>query len=208
MAFDEYAGIITSFAMHHFTAAARFLRSALALWLATAALALHSQAASAVFVNIAPSSARPLAAALAAQGIGSEAIRDSSLRSFSAPLVVWDARASSGGDCVPAEIKPETADALGRFVQAGGSLLLGLDRNPASTPVRLSFLSPTMAWQTQLHATSRGGAEGGIRTGWEDPLFFSTTGAEMTLPYYYRIRPFHSAERGMARLDQFDRMMP
>jgi hypothetical protein len=151
----------------------------------------------AVLINLAPEDAPILTAALQAQGFQTSPY-DPSADSFSADLVVLECQ---GGH---QDVSQKTADALGKYVQNGGSLLMGLPLDTGITPIRLSFLSPTMGWMTRLTTNRRGGSYGAINSGWEDPDFFKT-GSAFSLPYYFSIRPFHAVERGIARYDQLNK---
>jgi len=163
-----------------------------------AATPIWADSKTATLINLAPENAGVLTTALQEQGYTITS-SEPSADSFSGDLVVLEAE---GGH---QDISAKTAEALGTYVQNGGNLLMGFALPDAGLgPMRLSFLSPTMAWETRLTAGRRGGSYGEISSGWEDPDLFKT-GSGFTLPYYYSIRPFHSVERGIARYDQLNK---
>ncbi len=145
----------------------------------------------ATVVNLSSGEPGPLLTVLKGQGLYPVS-GDPGAQSFSGPLVVWQSKGT---------ISDPTLAALGAFVQKGGSLLIGLDRVPGLGAMQLSFLSPTMAWETQRIALNRGGADGEIGTGHFDPEMFgpTTDRKSVTLPYFYPIRAFHTVERGAER---------
>jgi hypothetical protein len=118
-------------------------------------------------------------------------------------IVLWEARQS-------AEPSQEQIDALSEYVRTGGRLILTLSDSPGTGAFRFKLLSPTTAWRTLLGASSRGGAFPAVDAEEWDPGMFGESGgqsgsAALHLPYYFPLRPFDVAERGMQRYERFSR---
>ncbi len=103
-------------------------------------------------------------------------------------------------------ITDEIAEGLGRFVQQGGSLLVGFDEGAGIGIQRLGFMLPTMAWHSRYAQERRGEA----RLIEPDPAFFPNPDAvkDFSVRFHYEIRPWHAVERGQARYDRYLRPLP
>lgn len=108
-------------------------------------------------------------------------------------IVVWEPQEGTNTD-----IAPEEAERVGRFVQAGGSLLLCLGPHPGKGPFRLAFMLPTTSWRTLSDP-----AAGPTTLQDLDPAFFPNSGARFSVPFHWIIRPFDAVERGEQRYDRF-----
>jgi len=155
-------------------------------------------------INIAPEKALALQATAKEAGLV-VTVGDRRAKSFTGPLVVWEARAGGGTD-----ITPENAAALGEYVRQGGSLLLTLNSTPGTGPFRLSFMLPTTAWHTQggqsVNASKNSGSVKVTQT--DANLFPAGAAPALTLPFYFPLRPFDAVERGEARYERFQRGIP
>jgi len=155
---------------------------------------LSAQQAHAILVNVQPDEAVSLTHALQSRNLSviTQPVKDSS---YTGAIVVLEATE---------QISTETLLGLKSFVRHGGSLLIGLDRNPGILASQLAFLSPTTAWSTQANAASRPLDFSRIATGTYDVGLFGTTSQPgFTLPYYYPIRPVSAVERGIARYERY-----
>lgn len=116
---------------------------------------------------------------------------------FEGDLVILQARGP---------ISDEVAEGLGRFVQQGGSLLIGFDEGAGMGIQRLGFMLPTTAWHSKNQQERRGEA----KLIEPDPEFFPNPEAvnDFTVPFHYEIRPWHAVERGQGRYDRYLRPLP
>lgn len=116
---------------------------------------------------------------------------------FEGDVVIWQARGP---------ITDAVAEALGRFVQDGGSLLVGFDEEPGIGVQRLGFMLPTLAWHTATSSERRGEAT----LTEADPSFFANPEGlkNFGVRFHYEIRPWHAVERGQARYDRYLRPLP
>ena len=180
---------------------AKFFRIAAALLFAafSGACILQGQQQKAELINVQPDEAPALANALRARGLDLAA-RDPGSASFSGAVVVLEARG---------ELSAATLQGLETFVRHGGSLLIGLDRQPGIAPAQLAFLSPTTAWITQANAGSRPLFFAEIASGAADPEMFGAANQQsFTVPYFFPIRPVSAVERGIARYDRYEQRIP
>ena len=180
---------------------AKFFRIAAALLFAAfpGACILQGQQQKAELINVQPDEAPALANALRARGLDLAA-RDPGSASFSGAVVVLEARG---------ELSAATLQGLETFVRHGGSLLIGLDRQPGIAPAQLAFLSPTTAWITQANAGSRPLFFAEIASGAADPEMFGAANQQsFTVPYFFPIRPVSAVERGIARYDRYEQRIP
>ena len=116
---------------------------------------------------------------------------------FEGSLVILQARGP---------VSDEVAEALGRFVQGGGSLLVGFDESAGIGIQRLGFMLPTMAWHSKNQQERRGAAQ----LIEPDPEFFPDPEGvkDFAVRFHYEIRPWHAVERGQARYDRYLRPVP
>jgi len=158
---------------------AKFCRLAAALFFAASpgTVILQGQQQKAELINVQPEEAPALANALKARGLDL-AVQDPGSAPFSGVVVVLEARG---------ELRAATLQGLEIFVRRGGSLLIGLDKNPGIAPSQLAFLSPTTAWITQANTGSRPLFFAEIASGAADPEIFGTARRQsFTLPYFFR----------------------
>jgi hypothetical protein len=180
---------------------AKFCRLAAALFFAASpgTVILQGQQQKAELINVQPEEAPALANALKARGLDL-AVQDPGSAPFSGVVVVLEARG---------ELSAATLQGLEIFVRRGGSLLIGLDKNPGIAPTQLAFLSPTTAWITQANTGSRPLFFAEIASGAADPEIFGTARRQsFTLPYFFPIRPVSAVERGIARYDRYEQRIP
>jgi lipoprotein-anchoring transpeptidase ErfK/SrfK len=106
------------------------------------------------------------------------------------------------------ESAPNLTDAqiqdLAEHVRGGSSLLILLDRNPGTMPMRLGFLLPTTAWGTQIRRNTVSGALNAAY--WDSEVF--PHGSSLSVPFYFDIRPLAAIERGQARYERFAETIP
>jgi hypothetical protein len=118
---------------------------------------------------------------------------------LSGDVIVWECGAGKG------EMDDGEVASLGERVRLGTSLLLTLDRNPGTTPMKLSFLSPTSGFETQTHFDDDA-LPGRIEVASFDRTFFAADEAkELALPFHYAIRPLATTERGQAKYERYRR---
>ena len=117
------------------------------------------------------------------------------------PVVIWELRDGRG-------VSDAWAEALGKYVQEGGAILLSFGKRPGKSPMRLASLAPTTGW----HPQSGGGdnRHDRLRLAGADEAFFGVAAEKLglELPFFHEIRPFHGVERGQARYDRFERPAP
>jgi hypothetical protein len=120
----------------------------------------------------------------------------------SGQILLWEASSS-------ADITPEIASQLDAYVRTGGSLWLTLGRSPGVGPMRLATILPTVAWETQLPVVHPGFVSGPIKASkWDHSFFGAAEPGSVDLSYYYMIRPCSAVERGEARYERYDRVIP
>jgi hypothetical protein len=132
-------------------------------------------------------------------GCGLAGLKADAAGPLAGDVVVWEC--GGGKD----EMCDEQAMALGERVRMGASVLLTLDRNPGTTPMRLSFLSPTSGFETQTHFDDDA-LPGRIEAASFDTTFFTGDEARgLVLPFHYAIRPLATTERGQTKYERFKR---
>ncbi len=109
---------------------------------------------------------------------------------FTCSVLVWEG----------AGFSDDNAKKLEEYVRNGGSLLLTMAENVSEKPMRIANILPTIGWNR-----SRRGV---ITLTERDDTFFTGAVKDLTLPWYFEIRPWHAAERGQARYDQYERFIP
>ena len=153
--------------------------------------------AQAVLVNVNSAAAAPLADAIKEKGLATTTAKSADAIDPATRLVVWEAH--SGAD-----ISPDQAKQLGEIVRKGGSLLLTFSPSPGITPMRLSFMLPTMPWHTTAAGFSRGGVRPGVSVlNWDASLFPDAAPKGLVVPFHFEIEPLSAVERGMERYEPF-----
>jgi hypothetical protein len=158
-------------------------------------VAAHGQQRRASLIDLATGDAGSLTKALRAQGLD-VVQQDRASRTFTGSLIVLEATGTSLDD--------GTVDALEKFVQRGGSLLLAPDRLPGKAPIQLAPITPTTSWETQASSEGRPLRFDAIEASGFDPeIFGASSPAGVKLPYFFHIQPLSTAERGVARYDRY-----
>jgi hypothetical protein len=114
-------------------------------------------------------------------------------------LILWEADQSPAG-----ELTEDQVIRLGERVRQGASLLLTLGRNPGSTPVRLGYMLPTIAWSTLIKVYPWQQEREISAVEWDEALFPNGEPQHLTLPYYFSIRPVAGVERGQSRYERYE----
>jgi hypothetical protein len=118
---------------------------------------------------------------------------------LSANVIAWEASGGVG------EMDEAQAAKLGERVRLGAGLLLTLNRNPGTSPMRLAFLSPTSGFETQTHFDDDA-LPGRIESAsWDETFFPKGEASGLVLPFHYAIRPLATTERGQAKYERYRR---
>lgn len=158
----------------------------------------------AVLINVVPTDTLPLVQAIAAKGLTVNSGIASGTIDPAVRLIVWEAKA--GGET---EITADRARQIGEIVRHGGSLLLTLDQATGVTPMRLTFMLPTIPWHTQGASVSRGGVKPAVSAlNWDATFFPNNEPSGLSLPFHYEMEPVTAVERGMQRYDPFAYNIP
>lgn len=103
------------------------------------------------------------------------------------------------------DLPREQVEALGERLRLGGGLLVTIAARPGKSAFALTPLLPTTAWQSLLPEAHRGEAPGAVASGEGDVAFFGGTVPQLRLPWYWRLRALHAAERGESRYEVMER---
>jgi hypothetical protein len=140
-------------------------------------------------VNVDPANISVITGSAAAIGLNVKAGKNN-MPVIAGSVLLWEG----------AGFNDDNAKKLEEYVRNGGSLLLTMGENGGDKPMRIANILPTIGWNRSKRGVMN-------LSEWDD-TFFTDVVKNLTVPWYYEIRPFHAAERGQARYDQYERFIP